>query len=92
MKRRHRVPERIVRDTRRDAWILVVPTCEFIADEFTGDVRLPENRALLEVTVRRAARAASARPLPVADRVIPWVMLVWAGLVWTFLFYDLGHL
>jgi hypothetical protein len=92
MKRRHRVPERIVRDTRRDAWILVVPACEFIADEFAGDVRLPEDRALLEVVVRRKLHASSARRLPVADRVIPWVMLVWAGLVWTFLFYDLGHL
>jgi hypothetical protein len=90
MRHRYRVPERIVHDTRRGTWILVVPTVDFVGDEPASDRQPAAGWELQEVRV--TVRAPHEYPLSLHDRVLPWVMLVWAGIVWTFLFYDLGHL
>jgi len=89
VKRQHPVPDRILRDSRRDTWILVVPAEEFIAEEFASDARPPHGSALQKVVL--SAPRYAERPLGPSERVLPWLMLVWAFVAWTFIIYDLSH-
>jgi hypothetical protein len=73
------VPERLIRDTRRDSWIVVLPARDFIDSPALG---------------RDGCRAAPG-PAPCEgflERLLPLAMLTWAMVVWALLFYFLMHL
>ncbi len=87
----HVVPDSLLRDNRRNSWILVLPARDFFGGEAQSDLTVPDAWAQTFEPVQRESpsRAVSAGLM---ERVLPFVMLVWAGVVWTFLFYELGHL
>jgi hypothetical protein len=69
----------MVRDSRRDAWIVVLPASDFI-----------DMQALARDGVRDRAEARPASGL--FERLLPAGMLTWAITVWALLFYFLMHL
>jgi hypothetical protein len=87
----HVVPDRLLRDSRRNAWIMELPASEFLTGARLRDVTLPSqaSRRVADVRGDIPTRSASAGLM---ERVLPFVMLIWATVVWTFLFYELGHL
>jgi hypothetical protein len=88
VKRPHPAFDSLVHDSRRDAWIAVLPARDFIVEPGPGDRRPSEGGRYRLVS----PRPRSERELSLSERAIPWIMLAWSCLVWTFLFYDLGHL
>lgn len=86
MQPKHGLPDSMIRDTRRDSWVMVLPARDFLPEDYNSDRSPVEPRRLIP------SGGVAQRPLSPADRALPWIMLAWACLVWTFLLFDLGHL
>jgi hypothetical protein len=90
MERSHPVFDGLLHDSRRDAWIALLPARDFIMTECPADER-PAALTCVRVKIAVAPEVPAERPLTMGERTTPWVMLAWAFVVWTFLCYDLGH-
>lgn len=92
MDRPHNVaPDRLLRDGRRNAWILVLPAADFLGEPYAGDCEPPSSWRRSCSLIRQGSQSRAVTP-GLMERVLPFVMLVWATVVWSFLFYELGHL